>query len=407
MNKIVQLFIPFKYNDFIFLWVASIAYQSTMQLRILVTSVWLYEATGSAVQLGLIGGVQLIMQIPAILYGGSLADKLDRKKLIEYSQGVVTIIILILTFMIYSDTLSPLYIYLATALLSVVSVIGQPARAALVATVVKKEHLPHAVALHTATMQVASVIAPLFFALIVSMLGLKEAFLATVVAAIFSAILPIFIKKTGIAENIKKSKSVANEILEGWAFVRKHPILPSLYLMDIGVTIVSFYRQILPVLADKLYNKGATAVGLLSGASSAGGIIGSMVVLGFAKYRPKGMLVLYATGVYAILLMFFGISTSLWVGCFVIFFLGATDSIGMTTRQTIVQLTTPDNMRGRAVSFHSLSAMTANNIGTLEVGFFSALIGADNTMVMGGIIGLIVVIAIYAFSKQLREYRYP
>ena len=90
-----------------------------------------------------------------------------------------------------------------------------------------------------------------------------------------------------------------------------------------------------------------------------------------------------------------------------IFFLGATDSIGMTTRQTIVQLTTPDNMRGRAVSFHSLSAMTANNIGTLEVGFFSALIGADNTMVMGGIIGLIVVIAIYAFSKQLREYRYP
>ena len=88
MNKIVQLFIPFKYNDFIFLWVASIAYQSTMQLRILVTSVWLYEATGSAVQLGLIGGVQLIMQIPAILYGGSLADKLDRKKLIEYSQGL-------------------------------------------------------------------------------------------------------------------------------------------------------------------------------------------------------------------------------------------------------------------------------------------------------------------------------
>ncbi len=124
MNKIVQLFIPFQYNDFIFLWVASIAYQSTMQLRILVTSVWLYEATGSAVQLGLIGGVQLIMQIPAILYGGSLADKLDRKKLIEYSQGIVTIIILILTFMIYSDTLSPLYIYLATALLSVVSVIG-------------------------------------------------------------------------------------------------------------------------------------------------------------------------------------------------------------------------------------------------------------------------------------------
>lgn len=407
MNKFTKLFIPFSYSDFIYLWLASIAYQSTMQLRILVTTVWLYEATGSSVQLGLIGAVQLVMQIPSILYGGSLADKLDRKKLIEYSQSVVTIIILILTILIYTNQLNAMHIYLATALLSVVSVIGQPARAALVATVVKKEHLPNAVALHTATMQVASVVAPLFFALLVAFFGLKEAFLATFVSAIISAILPIFIKRTGIAENIQKKTSIVQEILEGWTFVKKHPILPSLYLMDIGVTIVSFYRQILPVLADKLYKKGATAVGLLSGASSAGGIIGSILVLLFAKYRPKGMLVLYATGAYAILLMFFGISTSLWTGCFIIFFLGATDSIGMTTRQTIVQLTTPDNMRGRAVSFHSLSAMTANNIGTLEVGFFSALIGADNTMFFGGIIALFVVILIYVFSQQLRSYRYP
>ncbi|MFB0900648.1 MAG: MFS transporter [Dehalococcoidia bacterium] len=407
MNKIRELFIPFAYNDFVFLWIASIAYQSTMQLRILVTTVWLYEITGSAVQLGLIGGVQLIMQIPSILYGGSLADKIDRKKLIEYSQATVTIIIFVLTLLIYADQLKASHIYLATALLSVVSVIGQPARAALVATVVKKEHLPNAVALHTATMQIATAIAPLFFAILVYFFGIKEAFLATLVCALFSAILPIFIKKTGLAENIKKSTSVMQEILEGWRFVKKHPILPSLYLMDIGVTVVSFYRQILPVLADKLYKQGATAVGLLSSASSAGGIIGSVMVISLSKYKPKGMLVLYATGFYAILLMLFGISTSLWVGCFIIFFLGATDSIGMTTRQTIVQLTTPDNMRGRAVSFHSLSAMTANNIGTLEVGFFSALIGADNTMVIGGIIALMVVVLIYSFSEQLRSYRYP
>ncbi|MDG1990434.1 MAG: MFS transporter, partial [Dehalococcoidia bacterium] len=321
MNKFTRLFIPFSYSDFIYLWLASIAYQSTMQLRILVTTVWLYEATGSSVQLGLIGAVQLVMQIPSILYGGSLADKLDRKKLIEYSQSVVTIIILLLTILIYTNQLSAMHIYLATALLSVVSVIGQPARAALVATVVKKEHLPNAVALHTATMQVASVVAPLFFALLVAFFGLKEAFLATFFSAIISAILPIFIQRTGIAENIQKKNSVMQEILEGWTFVKKHPILPSLYLMDIGVTIVSFYRQILPVLADKLYQKGATAVGLLSGASSAGGIIGSILVLLFTKYRPKGMLVLYATGAYAVLLMFFGISTSLWTGCFIIFFL--------------------------------------------------------------------------------------
>ena len=79
----------------------------------------------------------------------------------------------------------------------------------------------------------------------------------------------------------------------------------------------------------------------------------------------------------------------------------------MTTRQTTVQLTTPDNMRGRAVSFHSVSAMSANNIGTFEVGFMSQQVGAGNTMVLGGVISVIVVFAIWRLMRGIREYRYP
>ena len=86
---------------------------------------------------------------------------------------------------------------------------------------------------------------------------------------------------------------------------------------------------------------------------------------------------------------------------------GATDAIGMTTRQTTVQLTTPDNMRGRAVSFHSFSAMAANNIGTFEVGYMSAQIGAGNTMLLGGVVSVIVVITVWRVASSLRNYRYP
>ena len=87
--------------------------------------------------------------------------------------------------------------------------------------------------------------------------------------------------------------------------------------------------------------------------------------------------------------------------------LGATDAIGMTTRQTTVQLTTPDHMRGRAVSAHSVSAMSANNLGTFEVGFMSEQIGAERTMILGGIVSLVVVVAVWRLVRGIREYRYP
>ena len=87
--------------------------------------------------------------------------------------------------------------------------------------------------------------------------------------------------------------------------------------------------------------------------------------------------------------------------------LGATDAIGMTTRQTTVQLTTPDDMRGRAVSAHSVSAMTANNLGTFYVGIMSERIGAENTMILGGLISVAVVFAVWWLIKGVRQYRYP
>ena len=118
------------------------------------------------------------------------------------------------------------------------------------------------------------------------------------------------------------------------------------------------------------------------------------------------MLVLYATLIYAILLIAFGSINILWIGTIIIVALGATDSIGMTTRQTVVQLTTPDNMRGRAVAAHSLAAMTANGIGQAEVGFMSEIIGADNTMIIGGIISIIATLLIWWIIKGVREYKF-
>jgi len=105
-------------------------------------------------------------------------------------------------------------------------------------------------------------------------------------------------------------------------------------------------------------------------------------------------------------LIAFGLNPIFWVGLVIVALLGATDSVGMTMRQAIVQLTTPDRLIGRASSAHSFAAMTANNVGQMEVAFVSAAIGAGTTMVLGGFIGIAVVGIIWVVIPGIRRYEY-
>ena len=397
------------YGDYRMLWLSGVAQMLTMQMRTLVSAVWLYDATGSGLQLGLLGFVQLVVQLPAILYGGALADQIDRKKLMAYTQLVSVVLIGVMTALAATDSLRPWHIYAVTAILSVSSTLGNPSRSALTANVVPRSHLMHAVALNTATFQIGAVAAPLAFSAAVYLLNNNYAYIfgITTLIALPSVVMPLLIRTSGIPQNRQQEGSVFKRIIDGFRYVKGHPILPGLYAMDIGVTIVSHYRQILPLFADRLFKGGAVTVGYMNAANSAGGILGTFSVLFLTNFRRKGMMVVIATLIYASLLIALGFTTALWLGLIILAGLGASDAVGMATRQTTVQLTTSDNMRGRAVSFSSVSAMTANNLGTLEVGVMSDLIGADNTLILGGGIGIAVVLIVWLTVRGIREYRYP
>tara|TARA_B100001971_G_scaffold164507_1_gene155027 strand:- start:1027 stop:2316 length:1290 start_codon:yes stop_codon:yes gene_type:complete len=397
----------FAFRDYRILWFSSVASLITMQLRMLVAGVWLYDATGSGVQLGMLGVVQLAVQLPGILYGGALADQMDRKKLIALTQSASFVVIAILAALMAADALAPWHIYASTAFLGLTSMLGNPARSALTANLVPRSHLMHAVTANTATFQIGAILAPLAFAAAVTRFGMTPTFVLAAVIAIPAFLMPLMIRTQGMPIDRQGEGSMVRRIVEGFHYVRVHPILPGLYIMDVGVTIVSHYRLILPMIADKMFRAGAGAVGILNAANSSGGVLGTFAVLSLTRFRAKGMLVVYATLIYTLLLIVFGLNTWLWLGTIIIIGMGASDAIGMTTRQTTVQLTTTDNMRGRAVSFSSMSAMSANNLGTFEVGYMSEQIGAGNTMILGGVIGAVVVLAMWVLVRGMREYRYP
>ncbi|HAK50663.1 MAG TPA: hypothetical protein DCM54_01985, partial [Gammaproteobacteria bacterium] len=193
--------------------------------------------------------------------------------------------------------------------------------------------------------------------------------------------------------------------VDGFRYVSKHPILPGLFLLDIGITTASFYREILPVLALGLFAGGASATGMLGAANSTGAILGSFLALLLVGVRAKGMLVLYASFAYGFILFGFGTVNSLWLGMLMIGLLGAADAVTVAVRHTTVMLTTPDEMRGRAFALMILAAQTANNIGTIWVGAWVGAIGAGNTMVLGGVISITATALIWWLWKPIREFR--
>jgi predicted MFS family arabinose efflux permease len=376
-------------------------------LRILSTAQWLLDETGSAVLVGFIGVVQLVVQVPALLWGGALADHIDRRRLMTLANGTTCLAMLALGVLDLTGHLTPIIVYVGIALTAASQMLANPARSAMVPIAVPQRDLMLAASTDTASQNAAAIVGPLIFAGVAVSAGITAAFFTAAAIALASAVLPLLVRSPGVAEGHAEDapRSAAHQTWEGLRYVVKHPILPGLFLLDTGITMASFYREILPVLALGLFAGGASATGLLGAANSTGAILGSFVALLFVAYRAKGMLVLYASLAYGMILFGFGTANTLWMGMLMIGLLGAADAVTVAVRQTTVMLTTPDHMRGRAFSLMILAAQTANNVGTIWVGAWAGAIGADNTMVLGGAISIAATLLIWRLWRPIREFR--
>ena len=378
-------------------------------MRILGTAQWLLEETGSAYMVGLIGVVQLIVQLPITLWAGTLADRVDRKRLMSLAHGATGVSLVTLGVLSSTNALTPVLVYVGIAITAGTHMLASPARGALLAAVVPEGKLMLASSTDTASANAAAIAGPLLFAGIVLTADLTTVFLTAGCLALVNAILPMLLRVDGhVAGKQGEAEDKPSQIQQtraGLRYVASHPILPGLFLLDVGITTASFYREVLPVIALGLFAGGASATGMLGAANSAGAILGSFIALALAGVRAKGMLVLYASFAYGVILFGFGIATTLLGGMLMIALLGAADAVTVAVRQTTVLLTTPDEMRGRAYALMILAAQTANNIGTIWVGFWAGAIGAGNTMVMGGIISITATAVIWYVWKPIGRYR--
>ena len=408
MNNALEVF---RHRDYSLLWVILITSGMGSWLRILGTAQWLLDQTNSAWLVGAIGLVQLIVQTPALLWGGTLADRIDRKKLIAASHITSFAVLAALAGLELTDQLTPGWVYLGIALTAMSQVVASPARSALIPIIMPERLLLPAASIDTASMNAGAIIGPLIFAGVAATIGLDAVFLLGGILFLLAALPALLLTVEGYAQSDdeagagKAAESTWAQTREGIRYTARHPILPGLFLLDIGITVVSFYRDILPVLALGLFAGGAAVSGMLGAANSVGAVVGSFAAMLFVAYRAKGMLVLYASLAYAVFLLGFGLSSSLWIGLLMIALVGGADAVTVAVRHTTVMLTTPDDMRGRAFSLMHLAAASANNLGTLWIGFFAGLLGAQGALLLGAVLAMVATCAIGYLWQPIRTFR--
>jgi MFS family permease len=391
-------------RDYRLLWLASVLSSLAVQIRNVSTLYQVYDISGSAFKLGLTGFLETLPFIVFGLYAGAVADAFDRKKLLTATISLQLVPNLLLGVLTMTDTIQVWHIYALGLLGAFVEVFNWPARAALIPRLVPSALLMNAMVINTMILQTSFLVGPTIGGFLIDQSGLAITYFASSLLFVPAVIALLAMRASGKPGGRRRQVNLRS-IIEGIEFMWIQRIILSLFLLDFGVTLVGFYRPILPIFAADVFKTGASGLGLLYAAPSVGSLLGSTALLLAGDVQRKGVLVVIAALFFAGALALLGVSHWFWMAVVAVMLLGFTDSLSVAIRRTVVQLLAPDRMLGRAASLITVFAQTTNGLGALLAGIAAEAWGAPNALLIGSALCFIMIFATCLATPQLWHYR--
>jgi MFS family permease len=399
-------FSALRHRDFRLLWIGQLISVTGTQMQLVAVNWHVYLLTKSPLALGGVGLVRVLPIILCSLIGGVVADAVDRKRLMLASQSVMLISAALLAGITATGRASLASIYVLTAIASAAVAFDNPARQAMLPTLVPSEDFPNAVSLGIVVFNSATIVGPALAGLLLSQHG--PALIYAVNAASFVAVIfaLLLIRASGRAEVAKGAAQMNLAALrEGLRFVWRTPIIVQTMTLDFIATFFASATALLPIFAAEILKVGARGLGLLAAAPGAGSIVTGLLIARFGAMRQQGKAVLVSVAIYGAATIVFGVSRTFWLSLVMLAITGAADTVSTVLRQTIRQLVTPDHLRGRMTSVNMIFFMGGPQLGELEAGVVAALIGAPLSVVTGGVGCLIAVAAAGLWAKSLMQYK--
>jgi MFS family permease len=378
---------------------ATLSYQITM-----VAVGWhLYEITNSVVSLGLIGLAELIPYFTLALYSGHAVDHYSRTRIAAIACVIHMLVGLFLAAVAMGWLTPPVpLIYGAVAFIGIGRALLRPSYQALFGQIIPRDQLPRYTAYASSAFQICVVTGPGLGGLMIGFAGLEWTYLLAAFCGAFGLYGITFIK---VAQ--EKSSTLSNNFLksflEGFHYVRKHELILSVMALDMFAVLFGGAVSILPAFVKEVLNAGPETLGILRAAPAAGAVLTGIYLARRPLLENSGKYLFLSVAGFGMSIIAFGISSYLWVCVLFLFISGCCDSISVVIRGSVMQLTTPDHMRGRISAINGIFIGSSNELGALESGLAASVMGLVPSIVFGGAATIAVVLLTYRLAPHLRK----
>lgn len=403
MKKKLTPFAALLYRDFRLMLLAVFLSQVGAQIQ-LVTVTWhMYTLTHSALFLGYLG-LAGFLPIPFFsLLGGTLVDRFNRKILFMISLLIVSVSAGVLAVTSLQHAITPEIIYIAVALSACAATISIPARQSMMPSLIPKSHFLNGISMSSMVWQAAVVVGPMLGGLLIAWYGVQSAYITNMVLSIGTVSILLFLN---LPDSQEKSPITVtfSSVKEGIQFVMHTPMIYATMLLDFFATFFASASVLMPIFAKDILSVGPQGVGLLYSAPAIGSLVSGLFLALLPVPKKQGLLLLIGVSIYGLATVCFGISQVFILSLVMLALAGAGDMISAVIRNTVRQLETPDELRGRMVAINMNFFVGGPYLGDMEAGITAHWWGAPTSVVIGGIATILFTMVVTLAVPTLRKY---
>jgi len=376
-------------------------------MQFIVVEWQVYSLTKDPLSLGIIGLMEIIPALGMALFAGHIVDQKEKRNLFLKIISLFSLISLGLFFIsgdsITWSTNTILYaIYAFVFFGGLLRSFFGPTIFSLIALIVPKKVYPNAATWSSSTWQMASILGPAVGGFTINWIGIHWSLCIVFILVMVALILGTFISKKPVL-NPKIGEPVLESLKEGVRFVFSTKAILGALSLDMIAVLFGGAVALLPVFAQDILKVGSEGFGILRAAPAVGAFLTMLITAYIPISRKAGLKLLVAVFGFGISIIVFGLSTIFWVSVVALFFSGVTDGVSMVIRQTILQLKTPDHMRGRVASVNTMFVGSSNELGAFESGLTAKLMGTVTAVVFGGSMTILTVLTTGIISPSFRK----
>ncbi len=400
-------FSSLRHRDFRLLWLGQIISVTGSQMQMVAINWHIYLLTHSALALGMVGFFRAGPIILCSLLGGVVADVIDRRRLMMVTQSVMLTCSAILALITFGGLQRVWPIFLLTSIASAAWAFDTPARQSLMPALVPAKDFPNAVSLSMLMFQIGMIVGPTLAGFLLASRGpgLVYAMNAASFVAVIGGLALMRLRGRPGEDQSAPTRITIDAFREGLRFVWHTPIIVQTMTLDFVATFFASANQLLPIFATDILKVGAHGFGFLGAAQASGSVITGLAMARFGTVKNQGKVVIGSVAIFGAATVAFGVSRVFWFSLLMLAVAGAADTVSTILRQTIRQLATPNNLRGRMTSINMVFFMGGPQLGEVEAGALASLIGAPLSVVIGGVGCLVAAAFTFVAAKKLRRYQ--